>query len=73
MSTQLITVEQAAALLGGVHPKTVRTWLREGRLTGSMLTSRIWRVDAESVQRMIEAGRVMVNGARRGNPLKSES
>jgi excisionase family DNA binding protein len=40
---KLLTPEQAAERLG-VSPKTVRDWLREGKLPGYKLMGKLWRV-----------------------------
>ncbi|MFH5210175.1 excisionase family DNA-binding protein [Antrihabitans sp. NCIMB 15449] len=40
----LISIQKGAELVG-VHPRTLRRWIAEGRLTGYRLGSRAIRVD----------------------------
>jgi len=48
-----LTVAQVAELVQ-VHPETVRQWLREGRLPGTLLSRRAgYRVRASDVQRFL--------------------
>ncbi len=48
-----LTVAQAAELVQ-VHPETVREWLREGRLPGTLLSRRAgWRIRARDVERLL--------------------
>ncbi len=48
-----LTVAQAAEVIQ-VHPETVREWLREGRLPGTLLSRRAgWRIRARDVERLL--------------------
>ncbi len=48
-----LTVAQAAELVQ-VHPETIREWLREGRLPGTLLSRRAgWRIRARDVERLL--------------------
>ncbi len=50
---ELLTVKQVAERLK-LHPETVRTWLRDGRLRGRRLSDRMgWRVPAGELRRFI--------------------
>jgi excisionase family DNA binding protein len=51
-----VTVEDAAELLG-VHPQTVRRWLREERMRGTLLSRRAgYRIRRSEVDRVLERG-----------------
>lgn len=54
MPDEWLTVKQAAERLS-VHPETVRVWLREGTIKGTMpLKRRIgWRIPAAEVERVL--------------------
>ena len=53
VNEELLTVKDVAARLR-VHPETVRTWLREGRLRGRRMSDRMgWRVPVSEVDRFI--------------------
>lgn len=54
MPEEWLTVKQAAERLN-VHPETVRVWLREGVIKGTMpLMRRIgWRIPAAEVERVL--------------------
>ena len=54
MPEEWLTVKQAAERLN-VHPETVRVWLREGVLKGTLpLMRRIgWRIPAAEVERVL--------------------
>lgn len=54
MPEEWLTVKQAAERLN-VHPETVRVWLREGVLRGTMpLMRRIgWRISAAEIERVL--------------------
>lgn len=56
MPDEWLTVKQAAERLN-VHPETVRVWLREGVLKGTMpLKRRIgWRIPASEVERVLRS------------------
>lgn len=58
-----VTVERAAELLG-VHPQTVRRWLRAGQIRGTMLSRQAgYRI------RSSEVTYVLNEGLREGKPL----
>lgn len=46
---------RAAAEWLGVHPETVRRWLRGGYLPGRLVGGR-WRIDTGAVAALLEAG-----------------
>lgn len=50
---KLMTGQQVADLLE-VHPRTVRRWSAEGKLTRVRLSPRVIRYDAAEVQALIE-------------------
>lgn len=51
-----VTVEEVAAMVG-VHPKTVRRWLREGRMHGTLLTRQAgYRIPRSEVERALTIG-----------------
>lgn len=57
---EYMTVDEVADRLG-VHPHTVRRWLRAGQLQGTKLSSRAgYRIPREEVER------VLVEGLRQG-------
>jgi len=53
----LLTVEQAAATLQ-IRPKTVKGWLREGKLTGCKI-GRQWRVREVDLDAFIQAALIV--------------
>lgn len=58
-----VTVERAAELMG-VHEQTVRRWLRDGQIEGTMLNRRAgYRI------RMSEVNFILENGLREGKEL----
>lgn len=58
-----VTVDRAAELLG-VHPQTVRRWLRSGQIHGTMLSRQAgYRIRAS------EIAHVLNEGLRQGKPL----
>jgi len=50
---QLLTPEQAAKALA-VSPRTVKQWLRDGKLPGVKLAGKVWRVKASDLQAFIK-------------------
>lgn len=46
------TPEELAAHLR-VHPKSIRLWLRSGRIKGAKI-GRLWRIEASEVQRFLQ-------------------
>lgn len=51
-----VTVDKAAELLG-VHAQTIRRWLREGQLLGTMINRRAgYRIKLSEVDRVLEQG-----------------
>lgn len=45
---------QEAAERAGVHPKTVRRWISEGRIRGYRMGPRFIRVDLDELAAMLE-------------------
>ena len=56
----LLTAEQAAAILQ-LSPKTVKDWLRAGKLTGCKI-GRFWRVKAADLEAFVQASRRWCGG-----------
>jgi len=54
---ELLTVEQAAATLQ-LSPKTLKGWLRAGKLTGCKI-GRQWRVREMDLEAFIQASLIM--------------
>jgi excisionase family DNA binding protein len=54
---ELFTVEQAAAILQ-LTPKTIKDWLRAGKLAGYKM-GRLWRVREADLEALIQASRVL--------------
>ena len=48
---RLLTIEEVADVLG-LSPKTIRDWLRTGRLPGAKLGN-VWRIRPEALQEFI--------------------
>jgi excisionase family DNA binding protein len=53
----LLTAEQAAAILQ-LSPKTIKDWLRAGKLTGCKI-GRVWRVKPADLEAFIQASRLV--------------
>jgi excisionase family DNA binding protein len=53
----LLTAEQAAAILQ-LSPKTIKDWLRAGKLTGCKI-GRVWRVKSADLEAFIQASRLV--------------
>lgn len=51
---KLLTPEEVAERLA-VKPRTVRDWLKAGKLQG-MKAGRLWRISEESLREFLEAG-----------------
>src|SRR5208337_298259 len=51
--TQLLTPKQVAEILG-IHQKTVHLWLRSGKLTGTKISYRAWRIPRSALNSFIE-------------------
>jgi excisionase family DNA binding protein len=59
---EILTVEEGAAY-AKIAPKTLRQWLRSGRLPG-LRAGRHWRVQKSALQRFLrQQGRQAVKGA----------
>lgn len=55
-SKRFLTVEDVAKEVG-VHPQTVRRWLREGRIEGTLITRAAgYRIPAKEVERVLTEG-----------------
>lgn len=50
---QLFTTEEAARRLG-LHPETVRRFLREGTLRGVQINGRAWRIEETELSAYVE-------------------
>ena len=50
----MLTVRQVATKLE-VHPETVRTWLREGKLKGIKIGARLWRIPEEALDEFLKS------------------
>ena len=53
---QLATINDAAQYVG-VHPKTLRRWIAQGRLKAYAAGPRLIRVDLDEVDAMLRSGR----------------
>jgi excisionase family DNA binding protein len=51
--TQMLNPRQVAEILG-VHQKTVHLWLRSGKLQGTKISYRAWRIPRSSLDSFIE-------------------
>jgi excisionase family DNA binding protein len=65
---ELLTPEQAAAILQ-LSPKTIKDWLRAGKLTGCKV-GRVWRVKRADLEAFIQASRRLHAREEEPNPLK---
>jgi excisionase family DNA binding protein len=52
--TQLLNPKQVAEILG-IHQKTVHAWLRSGRLKGTKISYRAWRIPRSALNSFIES------------------
>ncbi len=71
MTEEALTVEEAAARLK-VLPKTVRIWLREGRLPGVKL-GRHWRIAASTIDKVILGDLALGSNESNANDHAKES
>ncbi len=51
--TQFLNTKEVAEILG-VHQKTVHQWLRTGRLSGTKISYRAWRIPRSALEDFIE-------------------
>jgi excisionase family DNA binding protein len=51
--TQMLNPKQVAEILG-IHRKTVHLWLRSGKLTGTKISYRAWRIPKSALNSFIE-------------------
>ncbi|ABS55238.1 DNA binding domain, excisionase family [Methanoregula boonei 6A8] len=51
--TQFLSTKEVAVILG-VHQKTVHIWLRTGRLAGTKISYRAWRISRAALDEFIE-------------------
>ncbi|WP_292370795.1 helix-turn-helix domain-containing protein [Methanoregula sp. UBA64] len=49
---QFLTPKEVAGILG-VHPKTVHQWLRTGKLPGTKISYRAWRISRSAFEQFI--------------------
>jgi excisionase family DNA binding protein len=66
----LLTAEQAAATLQ-LSPKTLKGWLRAGKLTGCKI-GRLWRVREADLAAFIQASRMLRVREENAKPLKQQ-
>jgi excisionase family DNA binding protein len=52
--TQMLNPQQVAEILG-VHPKTVHLWLRSGKLQGTKISYRAWRIPRSALDSFIQS------------------
>jgi excisionase family DNA binding protein len=50
--TQFLTPKEVAEILG-VHQKTVHNWLRTGKLTGTKISYRAWRIPRLALENFV--------------------
>jgi excisionase family DNA binding protein len=62
----LFTAEQVAALLQ-LSPKTIKDWLRAGKLPGYKI-GRAWRVRQEDLEAFIQGGRTWRGSEEEADP-----
>ena len=55
MAMKLYSPEEAAKVMG-VDAATVRAWLRDGKLKGSKLGGRIWRISEDAITDFFNTG-----------------
>ena len=55
LGRKMLTTEEVAERLN-MHMKTVQLWLRQGRIKGTKLGPRMWRVRESDLQDFIEQG-----------------
>ncbi len=75
---QFLTPKEVAGILG-VHPKTVHQWLRTGRLPGTKISYRAWRISrsaleqfiAQSSNRPTQQGKSISNETQNNTPTTS--
>lgn len=53
IDTQFLNTKEVAEILG-VHQKTVHLWLRTGRLEGTKISYRAWRISRAALDEFIE-------------------
>jgi len=51
--SQFLSTKEVAKILG-VHQKTVHQWLRTGKLTGTKISYRAWRIPRSALEDFIE-------------------
>ena len=61
--TQMLNPQQVAEILG-VHPKTVHLWLRSGKLQGTKISYRAWRIPRSALDSFIQSN----SNTRLGQP-----
>jgi excisionase family DNA binding protein len=52
-SLQRLESVQGAAGVAGVHPKTIRRWISDGRITGYRMGPRLIKVDLDELADML--------------------
>jgi len=52
MDSQFLTPKEVAEILG-VHQKTVHHWLRTGKLTGTKISYRTWRIPRSALENLV--------------------
>jgi len=67
MEREYVTVDEAADRIG-VHPQTVRRWLRAGQMRGTLISRTAgYRIPKDEVERVLE------EGLRQGKAIASTS
>ena len=64
----LLTAEQAAAILQ-LSPKTIKDWLRAGKLPGCKI-GRVWRIKEADLEAFVQASRILRGREENADPLK---
>ncbi|MDD1701463.1 MAG: helix-turn-helix domain-containing protein [Methanoregula sp.] len=52
MDSQFLTPKEVAEILG-VHQKTVHHWLRTGKLNGTKISYRTWRIPRSAIEDLV--------------------
>lgn len=69
---ELLSPADVAAILK-VHVKTVHVWLREGRLNGTKISYRTWRISRASLEEFLKGRSLPIPPAEDKTSKKSEN